>query len=212
MDKILSREEMEHALVARHTKAVQDKLRAARVAILGLGGLGSNVAVMLARLGVGHLHLIDFDRVDTSNLNRQQYMVEYLGEYKTKALQEELTHINPYVEVAIDTVRVTAENAADLVKNEDIVCEAFDKPDQKAMLVDAILTLTDKKLVCGSGMAGYGSANTIRTRKLSDRFFICGDGTSDSMEGTPLMAPRVAICAAHEANMILRLILGIKAE
>lgn len=212
MGKFLSREEMERALVERHTQAVQDKLQAARVAICGLGGLGSNIAVMLARLGVGHLHLIDFDRVDTSNLNRQQYMVEYLGEYKTKALQDELTHINPYVEVTIDTVRVTAENAADLVKNEDIVCEAFDRPDQKAMLVDTILSLTDKKLVCGSGMAGYGSANSIRTRKLNDRFFICGDGTSDSMAGMPLMAPRVTICAAHEANMVLRLILGIDAE
>ena len=69
----LDRETFRAALVARHGAARQAKFEAARAAVCGLGGLGSNVAIALARAGVGHLHLIDFDRVEPSNLNRQQY-------------------------------------------------------------------------------------------------------------------------------------------
>ena len=206
---IPSREVMREALNIRHGEELQDKISAARVAVCGLGGLGSNIAIALARAGVGHLHLIDFDRVDLTNLDRQQYAVGQLGQYKTDALRETLSLVSPYCDVTCDTVRVTEENLPDLLRNEDYICEAFDRAEAKAMLVSGVLEhFPEKYLVAASGLAGLGSANTIQTRRVSQRFYLCGDGTSDSSVGLGLVASRVLVCAAHEANMILRLIAG----
>lgn len=204
-----SREVMREALNIRHGEDLQNKISAARVAVCGLGGLGSNIAIALARAGVGHLHLIDFDRVDLTNLNRQQYAVGQLGQYKTDALRETLSLVSPYCDVTCDTIQVTEENLPDLLKTEDYICEAFDRAEAKAMLVSGVLEhFPEKYLVAGSGLAGLGSANTIQTRRISKRFYLCGDGTSDSSVGLGLVASRVLVCAAHEANMILRLIAG----
>lgn len=206
---IPSREVMREALNIRHGEDLQNKISAARVAVCGLGGLGSNIAIALARAGVGHLHLIDFDRVDLTNLNRQQYAVGQLGQYKTDALRETLSLISPYCDVTCDTIQVTEENLPDLLKTEDYICEAFDRAEAKAMLVSGVLEhFPEKYLVAASGLAGLGSANTIQTRRVSQRFYLCGDGTSDSSVGLGLVASRVLVCAAHEANMILRLIAG----
>ena len=206
---IPSREVMREALNIRHGEDLQNKISAARVAVCGLGGLGSNIAIALARAGVGHLHLIDFDRVDLTNLNRQQYAVGQLGQYKTDALRETLSLVSPYCDVTCDTIQVTEENLPDLLKTEDYICEAFDRAEAKAMLVSGVLEyFPEKYLVAGSGLAGLGSANTIQTRRVSQRFYLCGDGTSDSSVGLGLVASRVLVCAAHEANMILRLIAG----
>ena len=206
---IPSREVMREALNIRHGEDLQNKISAARVAVCGLGGLGSNIAIALARAGVGHLHLIDFDRVDLTNLNRQQYAVGQLGQYKTDALRETLSLVSPYCNVTCDTIQVTEENLPDLLKAEDYICEAFDRAEAKAMLVSGVLEhFPEKYLVAGSGLAGLGSANTIQTRRVSQRFYLCGDGTSDSSVGLGLVASRVLVCAAHEANMILRLIAG----
>ena len=206
---IPSREVMREALNIRHGEELQNKISAARVAVCGLGGLGSNIAIALARAGVGHLHLIDFDRVDLTNLNRQQYAVGQLGQYKTDALRETLSLVSPYCNVTCDTIQVTEENLPDLLKTEDYICEAFDRAEAKAMLVSGVLEhFPEKYLVAGSGLAGLGSANTIQTRRVSQRFYLCGDGTSDSSVGLGLVASRVLVCAAHEANMILRLIAG----
>lgn len=206
---IPSREVMREALNIRHGEELQNKISAARVAVCGLGGLGSNIAIALARAGVGHLHLIDFDRVDLTNLNRQQYAVGQLGQYKTDALQETLSLVSPYCDVTCDTIKVTEETLPDLLRNEDYICEAFDRAEAKAMLVSGVLEhFPEKYLVAGSGLAGLGSANTIQTRRVSQRFYLCGDGTSDSSVGLGLVASRVLVCAAHEANMILRLIAG----
>lgn len=206
---IPSREVMREALNIRHGEELQNKISAARVAVCGLGGLGSNIAIALARAGVGHLHLIDFDRVDLTNLNRQQYAVGQLGQYKTDALRETLSLVSPYCDVTCDTIKVTEENLPDLLKTEDYICEAFDRAEAKAMLVSGVLEhFPEKYLVAASGLAGLGSANTIQTRRVSRRFYLCGDGTSDSSVGLGLVASRVLVCAAHEANMILRLIAG----
>lgn len=204
-----SREVMREALNIRHGEELQNKISAARVAVCGLGGLGSNIAIALARAGVGHLHLIDFDRVDLTNLNRQQYAVGQLGQYKTDALRETLSLVSPYCDVTCDTIKVTEETLPDLLRNEDYICEAFDRAEAKAMLVSGVLEhFPEKYLVAASGLAGLGSANTIQTRRVSRRFYLCGDGTSDSSVGLGLVASRVLVCAAHEANMILRLIAG----
>lgn len=207
--KQLTKEQIYEALNERHSPQVQELLSQGRVAIAGLGGLGSNVAFALARIGVGHLHLIDFDVVDITNLNRQQYFAEHIGMYKTDALKPQLLRINPYLDIRTDCVRVTEENLTELFQNDSIICEAFDLPEAKALLVNGILEhFPEKKLVSGSGMAGYGSSNSIRTRRVTSNFYLCGDETTESSVGNGLMAPRVAICAAHEANMITRLLLG----
>jgi len=206
--KIPSREEIQEALCCRHTKAVQSVLDQAEAAVCGLGGLGSHIAVALARLGVGRLHLIDFDRVDLSNLNRQHYLIPHIGMYKTEALGSQLRDINPYLDIRTDTVKMTEDNILELLEHDRIVCEAFDVPEAKAMLINALAGCTDKTVVSASGMAGFESSNDIITRKITERLYLCGDGHSATAPGCGLMAPRVALCAAHQANMVLRLILG----
>lgn len=204
-----TKEEMYAALEERHGAELQKKFSQASVAVCGLGGLGSNIAIALARAGIGRLHLIDFDRVDISNLNRQQYAVSQLGKHKTEALQETLEFIAPYVEIVVDTVRITEDNLAELLKGDDIICEAFDRADQKAMLVNGVLeTFPDKYLVSGSGMSGMDSANAIKTRRVTKHFYLCGDETSDVNDGMGLVAARVMVCAAHQAHMVLRLLAG----
>ena len=200
---------LSHMLAARMTPGVYEKVRTARVGIAGLGGLGSHIAYALARTGVGCLHLVDFDVVEPSNLNRQQYRVADLGRAKTEALAEGLRAVNPYVRIETDCVRVTPENAASLFADDPIVCEAFDNPDAKAMLVDCLLTeCPDTRIVAASGMAGHDTANTIVTRRLTSRLYLCGDGETGAAPGRGLEAPRVSVCAGHQANMALRLILG----
>lgn len=182
------------------------------VAVCGLGGLGSNVAVMLARAGVGKLHLMDFDKVEMSNLNRQYFAMEHVGMLKADALKEIIAGIAPNCHVTAQSIKITEENIKELLKNDYIICEAFDEASQKAMLVNSVLTdFPDKYLVSASGMAGTGSSNDIKTRRVADRFFLCGDEVSD-MDDNPLMiSSRVMLCAAHEANMIIRILAG-KAE
>lgn len=207
--RIPDKSEIENALSIRHTKEVFEKLKNTRVAVAGLGGLGSNIALMLARAGVGTLHLIDFDEVDLSNLNRQQYFICHLGMYKTDAIKDEISRINPYINVITDCVKVTDDNIDSLFKDDNVICEAFDNPDCKSMLVNRILeTRKDAYIVAASGMAGTEKSNTIITRKITDRFYLCGDETSGAVKGNGLMSPRVTVCAAHQANAILRIILG----
>ena len=204
-----TKEEMQRTLEARHGKELQTKFMDGTVAICGLGGLGSNIAVALARAGVGRLILIDFDRVDISNLHRQQYKAHQIGQYKTEALMENLKEIAPYTDMITHTVRIMEENLTDLLKDADIICEAFDDAEAKAMLVNGVLEqLHMKYLIAASGMAGLGSANSIKTRKVMERFYLCGDGVSDVSDDIGLVAPRVMLCAAHQAQMVLRILSG----
>lgn len=208
--KFPSASEFDKAKDDRFSYDVHQKLKRASVAIAGAGGLGSNIAVMLARSGVGHLHIVDFDIVDITNLNRQVYTVRYIGSRKVDAINEILMEINPYMKVTTDCIRVVADNCEEIFRGYDIVCEAFDGAESKAMLIDSLLTAEDVPIVIsGSGMAGYGSANEIRSRRITDRLFICGDEGTDICDGIGLMAPRVAICAGHQANLVIGHILGV---
>lgn len=202
-------EEMYAALCKRHGEELQKKLSEAAVAVCGLGGLGSDIAINLARLGVGRLHLIDFDRVDTANLNRQQYFLSQIGMYKTEAMRDIISQISLCTEVKIDTVRLTEENITDILEDENIICEAFDNPDSKAMLVNILSEqFSEKYIIAASGMAGIGSPNLIKTRKITDRFYLCGDGKSDVKTENTLYSPRASLCAAHQALTVLRIIAG----
>ena len=205
----MTRDEWNAALIARYGASLHEKFSSAMVAVCGLGGLGSNIAISLARAGVGKLILIDFDRVDITNLNRQQYRVSQIGMPKTEALLENLLAIAPFLQTQIHTERMTENNAARLVREADVVCEAFDDAQAKAMLVNCVCEQLPKTyFVAASGMAGLASPNAIKTRRIGQRFYLCGDGVSDVRSGLGLVAPRVMLCAAHQALTVLRILAG----
>ena len=202
-----TKDEWIKALTERHGKELQQAFSSATVAICGLGGLGSNIAISLARAGIGKLILCDFDRVDITNLHRQHYKASQIGLYKTEALAENLKEIAPYISLELHTERLTEENAKAILSDADILCEAFDSAECKAMLTNTILSeLPDKFLVAASGMAGMGVTNSIKTRRITSRFYLCGDETSEVSDGIGLVAPRVALCAAHQAHTVLRIL------
>ena len=202
----------EEDLFKRNVKDIAKKLKKAKVCILGLGGLGSNVAVLLARSGIGYLKLIDFDVVEASNLNRQQYRISHIGIKKTEAIKTIIKEINPFVEIDTLDIKVDRENILSIVGDVEIVVEAFDRAETKAMAIEGLLTNKNKIVISASGMAGLGSANEIITRKVRDNFYLIGDNYSDYEEYSGIMSTRVMLCAAHQANMVLRLILGEKGE
>ena len=204
---IPTKEEWNNALKERHGKELHKAFSSATVAVCGLGGLGSNIAILLARAGIGKLILCDFDRVDITNLHRQQYKASQIGMYKTDALADNLREIAPYIELEMHTGRITEDNAVKLLQGADIICEAFDDAECKAMLTNIVLSeLPDKYLVAASGMAGMGVTNSIKTRRITSRFYLCGDETSEVSDDIGLVAPRVALCAAHQAHTVLRIL------
>lgn len=201
-------EELEALMAARHTPGVHARLKMACVAIAGCGGLGSNVALSLARVGVGRLILADFDLVVPSNLNRQQYFVQQIGQYKVEALRETLERANPFVQVEAHRVELTPDNIPLLFADADVIVEAFDRAEMKVMIIETVLSqMPGRPLVVGSGMAGYGRNNAIQTRREGD-LYICGDQVSEARPGRGLMAPRVGIAANHQANQVLEILLG----
>ena len=198
----------EEDLLKRNVKGIAKKLKKAKVCILGLGGLGSNVAVLLARAGIGYLKLVDFDVVEASNLNRQQYRISHIGMKKTEAIKTIIKEINPFVEIEVLNKKVERENILSVVGDVEIVVEAFDVAETKAMAIEELLTNGNKILISASGMAGIGSANEIITRKIRDNFYLIGDNYSDYEEYSGIMSTRVMLCAVHQANVVLRLIVG----
>ena len=202
----------EEDLLKRNVKGIAKKLKKAKVCILGLGGLGSNVAVLLARSGIGYLKLIDFDVVEASNLNRQQYRISHIGIKKTEAIKTIIKEINPFVEIDTLDIKVDRENILSVVEDIEIVVEAFDRAETKAMAIEELLTNKNKIVISASGMAGLGSANEVITRKIKENFYLIGDNYSDYEEYSGIMSTRVMLCAAHQANVVLRLILGEENE
>ena len=201
---------LQQALHKGLTAEQSQRLHTAKVAIVGLGGLGSNVALWLARLGVGQLLLYDFDKVELSNLNRQYYFLEDVGQYKATALLGHLKAVNPYGNYCSEVVRLTEDNLPELLSEAHIVCEALDKPEAKALLVNGVLeSFPDKYLVAASGLAGFASSASMQVRRVTPRFYLCGDSVSDMLQ-LPLCGARVGLCAAQEALTIARIILQME--
>jgi len=185
-------------------------LRQSSVGIAGAGGLGSNVAVSLARAGVGRLVIADFDKVEPSNLNRQQYTIDQMGERKVEALRDNLLAINPYSLYEVHDTRVTRRNAAKIFARVDILVEAFDRAEAKEMLIETCLTrFPGRPIVAASGLAGYGGNRKIHTRRMGN-LYICGDEESQCPKGVSPMAPRVALVAAMQANLVVELLVKMR--
>ena len=205
---MVSEQEFYNALAGRLGKDTVDKLKSSTIGIAGLGGLGSNIAMLLARSGVGRLVITDFDTVELSNIHRQCYPLDSVDEKKVDAIADEISRINPWCTVEKHEVKITKNNVS-IFSDCDVVCEAFDDAEQKIMLIES-LSKMDKRIVSGNGMAGKGPANSIVTRKVGNDIYICGDGISDTKEEGSLMPSRVTVCAAHQANAAIRLILGLE--
>lgn len=202
-------EEMERLLYARHTPGVHDRIKSASVGIMGLGGLGSMVALALARIGVGHLLLVDYDVVEPSNLNRQNYYIDQVGMKKTEALKYNLSRVNPYLKLDTIDVVLTEQSIPSLFAKVDVLVECFDSAEMKASALRCALTaLKGKPFVGASGLAGYGDNNLIITCKIREGVYLVGDRETAARPGEGLMAPRVGIAAHHQANQVLRLLLG----
>ena len=200
--------EMDALLSSRHTPGIQNIIRNSSIAILGLGGLGSAVAGAMAKIGIGKMLLSDYDVVEPSNLNRQQYFVDQIGMKKTVALKENLLRMSPSVSLKLIDEQLTGPRLPKLFSNVDVLIECFDDPVMKAVTLRSILTeMQNIAYVGSSGMAGFGDNNTILTRMLRPGVFIVGDNVSAASPGMGLMAPRVGIAAHHQANQALRILL-----
>ncbi len=207
--EVPSKDDLEGLMLSRHTPGVHKRLKASVVGVAGIGGLGSSVAIALARIGIGKLILADFDIVEPSNLNRQQYFINQIGMPKVHAMRDNLRQINPYVEVDIYQVILDEANVPDIFSGVNVLVEAFDRPDMKSMLINSFLdSYPEGYVVSASGLAGYDSANLIKTHCFGDRLFVVGDRVSAAMPGRGLMAPRVGVAAHHQANKVLEIILG----
>ena len=201
--------ELGKLLVARHSPGVYERVRRAVVGIAGLGGLGSAVTLSLARTGVGRLILADFDVVEPSNLNRQQYLVKHLGMAKTEAMRELLAEVNPAVRVTTFRRKLSPKNIAGAFRAADIVVECLDQAPAKSWLLGAVReSLPGAYLILASGVAGFGDSNAIRTWRMGDRTFVVGDLKSAAEPGRGLMAPRVGVAANHQADLVISLLMS----
>ena len=181
-------------------------LESVRIGIAGAGGLGSNCAMHLVRSGVKHITIADFDVVNESNLNRQFFFRDQIGQKKVEALKENLLRIEPDVDIRTVDMRLDASSAREVFADCGIVVEAFDAVDAKVMLVSAFAS-SGKKLVTASGLAGWGRSNAMRVRKMGSIVAI-GDGETSVGDGAAPVSPRVGIAAAMEANAVVSLLLG----
>ena len=204
---MVSEQEFYDALAGRLGRDATDILRSSTVGIAGLGGLGSNIAMLLARSGVGEIVIADFDTVELSNIHRQNYPLDSVGMKKTTATAKEIERINPWCKVEQHDVNITKDNIS-IFSDCDVVCEAFDDAEQKIMLIESLSEM-NKKIISGNGMAGIASANSIITKKVGSDIYICGDGITDVKDNS-LMPSRVTVCAAHQANAAIRIILGLE--
>jgi len=186
---------------------IKKVLKNKTVGIAGCGGLGSNCAVALARVGVGKLIIADFDVVEESNLNRQYYFYKQIGQQKVKCLSENIQLINPDVVVEAHEIKLDSDNLIDIYQNCDVIVEAFDKAEMKQMIVEAVTeNLPETPLILGLGMAGWGDNNSIHCRQM-DHLFICGDEVKEIADDLPPLAPRVGIVANMQANTVLEILL-----
>jgi sulfur carrier protein ThiS adenylyltransferase len=179
-----------------------------RVGIAGAGGLGSNCAIALARSGVGTIVICDYDLVEAQNLNRQYYFVSQIGMLKIDALKENIKSVNPATTVIGFNKSLDTSNITEIFSGCDVIVEAFDKKEMKEMLVETVQEkMPGVPLVVGSGLAGWGNIGSIRSRKIDDSLFVCGDESSEASDDLPPLAPRVGIVANMQADAVVEILM-----
>lgn len=186
---------------------IKEKLKNKTVGVAGCGGLGSNCAVAMARVGIGKLIIADFDIIEESNLNRQYFFYNQIGQKKVNSLFENIQLINPNVKVETHDVKLDSNSIIDIYKECDVIVEAFDKAEMKQLIIETVSeNLPQTPLIVGLGMAGWGDNNSIRSRQI-DNLFICGDEVKETTDDLPPLAPRVGIVANMQANTVLEILL-----
>jgi len=189
---------------------IEDHLKNFRVGIAGAGGLGSNCAAALARSGIGTIVIVDFDRVEQSNLSRQFYFSGQTGMMKTDALKENLLRIRPEIKILAFQVKLDRENIQSVFAGCDVIVEAFDSSDMKEMIIESVQKeLPGVPLVVGSGLAGWGRNEIIKFRKIDETLYLCGDEMTETSDDLPPLAPRVGIVANMQANTVVDILLRI---
>ncbi|MCF7793737.1 MAG: sulfur carrier protein ThiS adenylyltransferase ThiF [Candidatus Cloacimonetes bacterium] len=192
---------------ANHDPRIIPILQNSIVGIAGCGGLGSNAAFTLTRVGIGKLIFADFDKIEPSNLNRQQFFIDQIGYYKADALKANLSKISTFTEFEAYNIKLTEANIPEIFKDADIMVEAFDKAEMKEMLIDCWLEhFPQKPIIAASGLAGWGRNELLKTRKL-ENLYICGDEQTELQSGISPMAPRVGIVANMQVNLVLEILL-----
>ena len=190
------------------SERIKKKLRESSVGIAGAGGLGSNAAVALARAGIGRLVIVDFDRVEESNLNRQYYFRDQIGQVKVEALKKNIRKINEWIKVDIINQKLAKDSMYKPFVDVDVVVEALDNAETKTTFIEEVLVnLPDKPVVGASGVAGYGNSDRITTKKVGN-LYMCYDEYAKDSDEDVLMAPRVCLMANWEANLVLEILLG----
>lgn len=188
---------------------IKNKLSTYSVGIAGCGGLGSNCAVALARLGIGHLVIADFDTIVESNLNRQYFFYDQIGLTKASALKTNLNRIAPSCKVMAHEIRITPEDIPRLFHSCDVIVEAFDDAGQKKMLMEQVSNIyPEKLLVCASGLAGSEYLESMEIKHFGN-LVVCGDHRTQVSEECPPLAPKVAIVANIQANIVLNHLLNL---
>ncbi|MDD4599914.1 hypothetical protein SDC9_15103 [bioreactor metagenome] len=183
-----------------------EKIGKVKVGLAGAGGLGSNCAVSLVRSGFQDFRIIDFDYVEPSNLNRQFFFADQVGMAKVEALAQNLRRINPNLHLDLIQQRITEQNVDNWFGDCEVVLECVDVPAVKALLVQHYVPAA-KLVVAVSGIAGWGRSDDIIVRKISKNFYVIGDEKS-GIDCMPPLAPRVAVAAAKQADVVLDCVLG----
>ncbi|MCX6169185.1 MAG: sulfur carrier protein ThiS adenylyltransferase ThiF [Ignavibacteriales bacterium] len=178
------------------------------VCIAGCGGLGSNAAVALARVGVGKLIIVDYDKIEENNLNRQYFFSDQIGKFKAAALKENINRIDRSIEVEAHIIKLTPIEITKLFAEGDVIVEAFDLAEMKEMIVETVLSeFPNKPIVCGVGLAGWGGSELIKIER-HDNLYMVGDHISETSDQDPPLAPRVGVVANMMANVVLEILLG----
>jgi len=201
--------EIKYLLTARHTPKVAKRLAECKMAVCGLGGLGSNIALALARMGVGELILIDYDVIIPSNINRQQYYIDQIGMKKTDATHENLKRVNPFIKYDMRDIFIEKSNITGLFDGCDVIIEAFDGAETKAMFImEAARAYPDAHIVGASGVAGLGSHESFKVVSVGRNVSLVGDFEAEAKIGRGLMSTRVTIAAGIQANIAVRHVLA----
>ena len=194
-------------IAARSPPGVFDALRRSSAGIAGCGGLGSNIAIMMARSGIGKLVLADFDCVELSNLNRQCFALSDVGKHKAEALREAIHSIDTDITIKTHDIVLDRGNIQEIFSECDIIFEALDNPESKSMILETVLSdMPGKPIICGNGMGGISDPSLMVTRRIAENAYVCGDGVSGTDCG--LCAPRVCICAGLMANKAIQILTG----
>ena len=195
--------------LARHYSGEQlRRLATVRVGIAGAGGLGSNCAMLLARNGVRHLVIVDFDQVEPSNLNRQCYFAADVGRAKVAALGRHLHSLDPDLDLSLVEARLEPSSLASIFAGCGIVVEALDSPKAKAMLCNHFARPDSGVfLACASGLGGFGGP-PMGMRRLGPNMVCVGDFVTEADNHNPPLGPRVMQAAAMQADAVLGHILS----